>query len=204
MSDAAAHFSDVLGVSRETCKKLEEYVSLLLAWQKKINLVSRETIDNVWLRHIWDSAQLSLSVIEKNYSIIDLGSGAGLPGVVLSILGYSNLTLVESNSKKTAFLKTVKRKLGLDYQVAECRIEELGEIQADVVISRALASLNLLLSYSFNFLTQETQFVFLKGKDYQREIAEAQKNWSFQVDSKQSITSAEGRVLILSGVRRKT
>lgn len=204
MFDSEANFSERLDVSRETHAKLEEYVSLLLVWQKKINLVSRETIDSVWSRHIWDSAQLASLLPNKSASIIDLGSGAGLPGVVLSILGYSNLTLVESNSKKTAFLKTVKRKLSLSCEVAETRIENLKHGPADVVVSRALASLDRLLSYSQNFITSQTQLVFLKGKGFQNEITEAKRNWSFQVKTKQSITSEEGRVLILSGVRQRT
>ena len=204
MPEEKEHFPRLLGVSRETHDGLEVYVSLLQAWQKKINLVSRETVDSIWERHVWDSAQLACSLPDKKASITDLGSGAGLPGVVLSVLGYSNLTLVESNSKKTAFLKAVKRKLGLSYEVAESRIEDMDNREVDVIVSRALASLDLLLTYSEKFISSETRLVFLKGKGFQKEITEAEKKWVFHVETKQSITSEEGRVLILSGVRRKT
>ena len=194
---------EALNVSRETFDKFKEYESLLGAWQKKINLVSRETIEQAWQRHLLDSAKIALYIQDKSSSLLDLGSGAGLPGVVLSILGFSNVKLVESNKKKTAFLKEVRRKLDLSYEVYEDRIEALKPFEVGVVTSRALASLDELLFYSYGFTTQETQLIFHKGKSNKVEIERARSKWHFQLESKPSITSQEGVVLILSELCEK-
>tara|TARA_A100000171_G_scaffold42145_1_gene43317 strand:+ start:1469 stop:2089 length:621 start_codon:yes stop_codon:yes gene_type:complete len=196
-------FFQSLGVSRETIQTLEKYQSLLLEWQKKINLVSRETIDDFWQRHIVDSGQLVQYMPNKKSRILDLGSGAGLPAVVLSIMGFSDVTLVESNSKKIAFLKEVRRNLGLNYTIAEERIETIPPFTVDVITSRALASLEKLLVYAEPFVTKSSQLIFHKGQKSQEEILKASKNWSFEVSLKQSITSREGAILILSGLCKK-
>lgn len=203
MTQPERPYQNPFDVSRETSGLLEGYVSLLTFWQRKINLVSRETLEHVWERHIWDSAQLSRHIKDKEASVLDLGTGAGLPGVVLSIMGYKKVTLVDSNSKKTTFLKEVKRKLSLNFEVLEGRIENQTLSPVDVIVSRALASLDDLLLYSERFLKPDSQLVFLKGKVADSEIEKAKKSWVFQFEKKQSITSTEGCVLILSGVQKK-
>lgn len=190
-------------VSRETFDRLKEYEALLRKWQKNINLVSRETLRDLWQRHILDSAQLFPYLPEKEGEILDFGSGAGLPGVVLSILGFSQVTLVESNRKKTAFLKEVRRHLSLPYSIFEKRIEDLETCKANTITSRALASLADLLEYSYRFTTPETQLFFHKGQDYSSELKAAQKDWGFELDLKPSITSEDGVILILSGLYKK-
>ena len=189
-------------VSRETKERLRLFEVLLLKWQKTHNLVSRETIADIWGRHIIDSAQL-LPLIETESVVADMGSGGGFPGVVLSILGLENLSLMESNHKKCSFLREVRRQLSLSFDVYEGRIEESALNNLDVVTSRALASLDQLLSFSHPLLKKEGRCIFLKGRSAAEEINEARQKWSFDLEQKESITSSDGTILILKHVRPK-
>lgn len=195
-------FAAAFGATREVVEKLQLYESLLLTWQKAVNLVAPSTLDAIWHRHFADSAQL-LSRGVKAKSWVDLGSGGGFPGLVIAILltNHENhsVHLVESNSRKCAFLHEVARRTGAAVTIHEGRIEDLargGQIgKADAVTSRALASLGQLLGLARPFFATDTIGLFLKGREAEQEIAEARKLWSFESVCVPSRTSSEGRVV---------
>lgn len=187
------------GVSRETFTRLEEYVSLLLKWQKKINLISDSTIPDVWARHILDSAQL-ISHIQPDRKIVDLGSGAGLPGIILSILGVKSITLVESDMRKVAFLREASRIANAPVQVENKRAETILLDNIDVVTARGFAPLEKIFSILESGLTPRHKMVLLKGREYEKEIAEAKANWHFDYKKIHSITDNNSAVLIIENI----
>lgn len=191
-------------VSRETFEQLKHYFRILEKWQKHINLVSSQT-QNWWTRHIEDSLQLRSFLPKTDSAIYDLGSGAGLPGMILAIaMPLNQFYLVESDQKKSIFLKEVKRELGLqNVSVISQRIEEINDkAVADVVVSRALAPLSQLLEYSQNILKKNAFCLFLKGKNYGTELAVASAKWHFECDIFPSLTAAEGRIIKLHQIRQ--
>jgi 16S rRNA (guanine527-N7)-methyltransferase len=175
-------FCDAAGVSRETYDKLSLYVSLLTKWQEHINLVSPGSLKDVWRRHMFDSAQLLSHVSGKQTRLVDLGSGAGFPGLVLSILGVADVVLVESNQKKCSFLKEVARQTASHAAVFVGRVEEYPEFNsANYITSRALASLDVLLLMSHPLLANGGRCLFLKGKSYEQELTQSRKRWNMDV-----------------------
>ena len=191
-------------VSRETMDKLKVYLSVLGEWQERLNLVSRETLGDGWSRHIVDSAQLT-SFLKGNHhlEIADLGTGAGFPGMVLAILGYDKITLFESKYKKCTFLREVRRRLGVPVEIFEGRLETYKGPPFELVVSRALASLDNLLSHTPLFLKEDGKCLFLKGKDVDAEIDRAQEKWAFQFQKNKSITSSEGVVLLVEDIKMR-
>ena len=195
-----------LNVSRETFLRLKEYEKLLFKWNAKINLVSRSTLDNFWNRHVLDSAQFLSSVGEKAGKWVDLGSGGGLPGLVVAILSVeiepvNNLFLVEADVRKAVFLKTVCRELGLKVEVYNNRIEELPPISANIVSARALAPLKTLCLYAKNHLEKDGVAVFAKGENWKSELLEAQKKWIFSYEAVKSTLHEGSVVLVLRGIK---
>ena len=195
-----------LNVSRETFLRLKEYEKLLFKWNAKINLVSRSTLDNFWNRHVLDSAQFLSSVGEKAGKWVDLGSGGGLPGLVVAILSdeiepVNKLFLVEADVRKAVFLKTVCRELGLKIEVYNNRIEELPRISANVVSARALAPLKTLCLYAKNHLEKDGVAVFAKGENWKAELVEAQKKWIFSYEAVKSTLHEGSVVLVLRGIK---
>lgn len=169
-------------LSDQTFHKLEAYVSLLEKWSKTYNLIGPNELSQIWERHIAESLFLTnhLPDPSKNPQIIDLGSGAGFPGIVLALLGYEKVTLVEKTRKKYLFLETVSRETSSLVQIINSRIEDLDSIiKADVVTSRALADLPLLLHYSKNLLSPTGYCLFLKGKSLPEEIGLSEKKYHF-------------------------
>jgi 16S rRNA (guanine527-N7)-methyltransferase len=176
-------FCDVAGVSRETYDKLSLYVDLLIKWQGHINLVSPGSLKDVWRRHVFDSIQILSHVSGDQASLLDLGSGAGFPGLVLSILGVESVVLVESNQKKCSFLKEVVRQTGCGASVFAGRAEEYPVLKlANYITSRALAPLEALLSMSHPLLADGGRCLFLKGESYEQELTRSQKRWSMEVE----------------------
>lgn len=195
-------FAALFAVPRETLERLELYAELLRKWQRAVNLVAPSTMDDIWHRHFTDCAQLIHRAPDAEIWT-DLGSGAGFPGLVIAIIlaNHENHTvhLIESNGRKCAFLSDVIRRTGAPAVVHEGRIEDIargGRIgQVDVVTSRALAPLDLLLQLAGSFFAERTVGLFLKGRDAQQEIDEALRRWRFAYDCTPSRTSGEGRIV---------
>ncbi|MEM7619100.1 MAG: 16S rRNA (guanine(527)-N(7))-methyltransferase RsmG [Pseudomonadota bacterium] len=221
----AIDFAQAFGVSRETIEKLEQYEALLKLWQKSKNLIANSTINDIWHRHFADSAQLLQHIPKSTKNLVDIGSGAGFPALVLAILmqdsqaatkSFQNtaLHLVESNTKKCAFLQEVARKLDLSskshtnsiafVEIHNCRIETLHEsaqhMSIDCVTARALASLDKLLGLTHPFLQQNTELVFLKGRDTEKEIQNAKKIWRFEYEDCLSMTETAGTIIKITNV----
>ena len=188
-------------VSRETFERLEAYVALLLKWQKKINLISPSTIPEVWSRHILDSIQLVDLLPSAPSSVLDMGSGAGLPGIILAIATDHPISLVESDQRKSIFLQEASRHLGLNTTLYHCRIEEMN-IPHSIITARALAPLSKLLNWAATSLSPSTTCYFPKGKDYAKEIDEARAAWDFDLTIHPSQTKDDAVILELSHIRR--
>ncbi len=193
-----------LDVSRETWENLCLYVELLKKWQKKVNLVSPKTIGNLWERHMLDSAQLFKHISNADGSLVDLGSGAGFPALVLSIMGIKNIHLIESDRKKCSFLREVARKCGLSVNIVNDRIEDINIDNVSFVTARALSSLDNLLSYSHSFINDNTVCLFLKGQKAEEEVLEAKNNWVFSVELIPSIIEEKSCIVKTQNVSRET
>ncbi len=165
-------FQTLTNVSRETMARLDIYRAMLEKWQPKINLVASGTLRDCWRRHFLDSAQLLPMIPESTQNLVDLGSGAGFPGLVLAILGVPSVCLIESDKRKIAFLRSVAQATSTKVEVVPGRIEQAPRFMADVVTARALAPLAQLVEYSLPFLSANGICLFLKGRQVEREIAE--------------------------------
>jgi 16S rRNA (guanine527-N7)-methyltransferase len=194
-----------LNVSRETFEKLELLERELRRWQGIKNLVGPATLDQIWERHIVDSLQL-LELAPEAKTWLDLGSGAGFPGLVLAIAGAERglkVHLVESNSRKCAFLRQIARLTGSAATVHEARLETViaGFVgKADVVSARALAALPQLLDWTAPLLKAGTIGLFPKGRDAEIELTEARKQWTFEVETLPSSTDSSARILRITSI----
>jgi 16S rRNA (guanine527-N7)-methyltransferase len=195
-------FAAAANVSRETLARLERYAALLVKWNRSINLVGRGTIEDLWRRHMLDSAQLLPLIPDSTTSLADLGSGAGFPGLVLAICGVQNVHLIESDRKKSVFLREVARETGTEVKIHNCRIEEVESFQVDIVTTRALAPLPKLLDMACPFVHKHSILLFLKGKLVDRELTDAAKEWIMRVDRIPSHTDPEGTILRLEAISR--
>ena len=166
-------------VSRETSTKLEKYLALLLEWNPRINLVGPSTTDAALTRHIIDSAQLLDFLPQSPITLADLGSGAGLPGMVLAILSSHHVHLIESDKRKAAFLREASRVTETPVTIHNKRIEEVVELCADVVTARALAPLHLLLELAKPFLHTNSFCLFPKGENYIKELEDI-RGWTYE------------------------
>ena len=190
-------------VSRETLLKLRAYEASLKEWQNKFNLVSNSSLEDAWNRHFIDSMQLFKYIPKSAKSLYDFGSGAGFPGMVLAIMAsektpYLKVSLIESINKKTLYLKHVSEICSTNVEIFNQRIESLPKNKVDVVTSRAMTSLNDLLSYAYPFCKTDTVCIFPKGKKHQEEIDEARKHWQFDCQINPSETSTEGVILVIT------
>lgn len=198
-----------LSVSRETLDNLEHYSSLLRRWTQKINLIAPNTVPTLWARHILDSAQLISFIPTTATRIVDLGSGGGLPAIVLSILlkdlnKDAVVIMVESDIRKSTFLQTVIRELDLNASVKTNRISELEPIGSDVVTARALAPLDPLLEMVNLHLGTEGIALLPKGKNFLQEVDVARKNWKMKITEHPSLTNPEARLLEIEDIMRVT
>lgn len=204
MSDVE-EFARVLNVSRETLQSLSRYEYLLNKWNPSVNLVSSSSLREVWTRHFLDSAQLFRMVALKRGHWVDLGSGAGFPGLVIAILAKDtegSVTLIESDQRKCAFLTTVVRELGLDVQILTDRIEKATPLQANVLSARALAPLSKLLAHAERHLSPKGTAIFPKGSSWQSEVDDARNYWTFDLETCSSYTDPAAVVLKIKGVIR--
>jgi 16S rRNA (guanine527-N7)-methyltransferase len=198
----AQGFARITHVSRETMARLEDYVRLLAAWNQRINLVGRNTIGDVWQRHVLDSAQLMAHLPPGTRRLIDLGTGAGLPGLILAILGVPEVHLVESDRRKAVFLAEAIRLTRASARVHVRRAEELPRFSADALTARACANLTDLLALAEPFIVSTTVCLFHKGKNVAVELTEAAKDWNMLAETLPSVADPSGCILKLEGVSR--
>jgi len=198
-------FRQITNVSRETLGRLSQYADLLAKWQRRINLVGRDTLDDLWRRHMLDSAQLWRLIGRDVSSVVDIGSGAGFPGLVLSILAEQRglgVALVESDQRKCAFLNEVIRQTGAKAQVFNVRLEQASLPAADIVTARACARLPKLLDYAHGILKPGGVALILKGARVDEELTEAGKDWTMTIVRHTSLSDPSGTILELRNVQR--
>ncbi len=189
---------DKFSVSHETFRYLTYYHDLLVKWQKRLNLISPTTIDNIWIRHILDCAQLCSFLPNKPSIILDVGTGAGLPGVIISILTEHQVHLVESDHRKCAFLRTVLSRVNSDATIHEKRLENMENIKPDVITARAFAPTPKLLKLTKKQHHSKLRFLLLKGRHIDSELINIDTSQKLQLTKKHaSITSKDGCVIEL-------
>ncbi|MGJ8627198.1 MAG: 16S rRNA (guanine(527)-N(7))-methyltransferase RsmG [Sulfitobacter sp.] len=191
-------------VSRETFERLESFVQMVEKWNPNINLISKSSVSAIWDRHIADSMQL-YGLVSKFDAWVDIGSGGGFPGIVISILSMENsednaITMVESDQRKSAFLRTVIRELELPATVISERIEKIPSLNADVISARALADLSGLLTYASQHLRDGGIGLFPKGAKWREEHEEAQREWSYSCEPIKSLTDPFAAVLKIKDI----
>ncbi|GBR09301.1 16S rRNA (guanine(527)-N(7))-methyltransferase RsmG [Acetobacter oeni] len=197
MSFQDHHLPDV---SRETQERLACFAELLTRWTARINLISARDVPHLWERHIRDCLQL-VPLVEKGTRITDLGSGGGFPGIILAIAADADVTLIESDRRKAAFLREASRVTGCRTRVLDQRIENVEILPAPVVTARALASLSQLLSWTEKLLVPDGYALFLKGEHAPDELTDAARDWHMSVSQIPGRTSG-GVILKISDIRR--
>lgn len=182
-------------LTNDEIKNLESFVDLLLEKNTEFNLIGKSTIEDIWNRHILDSAQLLRFINNTNLKFADLGTGAGFPGIVLSILGVKEIHLIDKSFRKTEFLRLAKE-ISPNKIFVHCnKLEEMAEIKFDCITSRALAPLTKLLAHNKKFLEKDGYCLFLKGKSLNSEIELAKENFDFNYDLYSSLTSKESNII---------
>jgi 16S rRNA (guanine527-N7)-methyltransferase len=197
-----AEIDNFFALNPEQKKSLEDYVSKLLDENGKYNFIGKSTIDQIWHRHIFDCAQLIQFIKNPQKKFADLGSGAGLPGVVLSILGLKEIHLVEKSFRKADFLRKIKTISPNRLFVQQAKLEELENINFDCIMSRALAPLDKLLEYCQKFLKDDGYCLFLKGKNLPLEISQAKQKFSFEFELFPSLTSKESNIIRINKISK--
>lgn len=187
-----------LSISRETFDVLKNYQELVFKWNKTINLVSSKNLENFWERHIIDSLQLLKFIDNKNISLIDVGSGAGLPGVVLSIAGIKNVTLVESDARKAAFLLQAAGISSNKIDIINDRIENVT-LNCDILTSRAWTNIDNIFKLT-DKINIADKYLLMKGENCKHEIELAHKNWNFDSIENGSITSEMSKIIEIKNV----
>ncbi|MFT6168885.1 MAG: 16S rRNA (guanine527-N7)-methyltransferase [Celeribacter sp.] len=196
-----------LDVSRETFERLSIYESLLKKWNPAINLVSKSSISELRVRHFVDSTQIFALMPRDAKKWVDIGSGGGFPGMVCAIICAekspdTQFHLVESDMRKSTFLRSVAQQAGVTVQVHSNRIEKMEPFKADVLSARALASLEKLLEFSAPHLQNDGVALFPKGENYKSELKVAQENWNFDCEEHQSTTGSNSVVLRIGNIKR--
>jgi len=182
--------------SDDVIVKLLEYKKLLLEENKNMNLIGKSTIEDIDQRHFLDCLQIHKYLPEKNSLTVDLGAGAGLPGVLLSIVGHKKLHLIEKSPKKSVFLENCKMRLGLDYTVHNQPLSDVSLSNLHYIVARAFAPISKILDYTKKMVSNQTQYILLKGKTYLEElklVSDKKFNWK----EYPSVTSSESRIVIL-------
>ncbi len=210
MLDIEAKKNETLTAIEKFCKldhikvsNLEDYVILLLKENYNYNLIGNSTIVDIWNRHILDCAQIIKYIDDPKAKIADFGSGAGFPGIVISILGAKEVHLIEKSVRKSEFLFKAKIISPNKIFVHQAKLEEMEKVKFDVITSRALANLNDLLGYCTDFLKKDGYGLFLKGKLLQEEIAQAKENFDFEYQLFPSLTSNESNIIKVKNINLK-
>ncbi len=197
-------FQKKTDVPRETLENMIIYAGLLKKWQSKINLVSSTTLPDLWSRHFYDSFQLKphFDLLKaENLRILDIGSGAGFPGLLLSMLGIGEFHMVESNNKKCTFMRQVIRETRCNAVVHNARAENITAFHVDYIVARACAPLGKLLDLGQGFIHDNVVCLFLKGQAAQQEITGAREKWSFEVEKFTSLTEESAMLLKVSHIK---
>lgn len=195
-----AEFCDLTGVAPDVAERLSQYLDLLVKWQQRINLVAASTLADPWRRHLLDSAQLAQFSPGPAHRWLDIGSGAGFPGLVLAVLGVGEVHLVESDSRKAAFLREAARVTETPVKIYNARIEALPLFEADVITARAVAPMTRLLELAVPFLHHNSICLFLKGRHLDNELTEATKYWIMQYEKLASQSDSSGSIVRVRSV----
>ncbi|MEL6769429.1 MAG: 16S rRNA (guanine(527)-N(7))-methyltransferase RsmG, partial [Pseudomonadota bacterium] len=196
-----------LGVSRETLARFDAYLALLERWNPRINLVSRRSLGEAWQRHILDSAQLFALAHDRSGLWVDLGSGGGLPGIIIAIMAREDkrftVRMIEADTRKAAFLNHAIAELALPATVEIERIEAAAPAEASVISARALAPLPRLLQLAAPFATAKTLCLFPKGRSAPAELTEAEAAWHIDATGVPSRSDPDGSVLVIRQFRAR-
>ena len=198
-SDIVSEFD----LNKTQVDKIDFYLSSIIEHNKHTNLVGKSTIENILDRHVLDCLQLTKYIINKKLKILDLGTGAGLPGVLFSIVGYQKVLMVDSVKKKTDFVRKIIKELSLTAKIQNKRIEKSPTSQHDIIVSRALAPLVKLLPYARMYSNKNTTSFFLKGRNVISEIDIAAKVYFFEFEKIKSLSSEDGCILKINNIRNK-
>ena len=177
--------------------KLFEYKKILIKENESMNLIGKSTIDDLDERHLLDCIQIVKYLPHREKSLMDIGTGAGLPGIILSIIGFKNLHLVEKSPKKSLFLENCKLRLGLNYHVHNKSITEISDLNVDCITARAFASIEKIISMTKNIINKKTRFILLKGKSYLIELKTINPQ-KYIWETHSSITSSESKIIIMA------
>jgi 16S rRNA (guanine527-N7)-methyltransferase len=208
MDQDVEFFIKKFNVSRETIEKLNEYKDFLISSNKLLNLIGKITENHIFSRHFTDSAQI-YDLIKDKSEIIDLGSGAGFPGVILKILmDYhkkdGNITLIEKSPKKCKFLQDLTDKLSLNIKIVNLKIENFKLNKISTIVSRAFKNTVDTIDILFKNNDKIESIILLKGKTYQQELEEAKKKYTFDVEKFRSITSDESFIIKITNIKHST
>ena len=176
--------------------KLFEYKKILIKENESMNLIGKSTIDDLDERHLLDCIQIYKYLPHHEKSLMDIGTGAGLPGIILSIIGFKNLHLVEKSPKKSFFLENCKLQLDLNYHVHNKSITEIADLNVDCVTARAFASIEKIITMTKNIINKKTKFILLKGRSYLTELKSINPK-KFFWETHPSITSSESKIIIM-------
>jgi len=208
MDQDVEFFIKKFNVSRETIEKLNKYKDFLISSNKSLNLIGKTTENRIFSRHFIDSAQI-YDLIRYKSEIIDLGSGAGFPGVILKILmDYNkidgNITLIEKSPKKCKFLKDLTDKLGLNIKILNLKIENFNLNKISTIVSRAFKNTVDTMDILFKNNNKIESIILLKGKTYQQELDDAKKKYTFDTEKFRSVTSDESFILKITNIKCTT
>ncbi len=198
----AKEFARATGIPAKDLDRVAQFVELLGKWQKKINLVSAESLKDVWRRHVLDSAQIAPHILKLDGKIADMGSGAGFPGIVLAIITNKHIHLIESDARKCAFLSEAARVTEAPVTIINGRVESVTEAKFDAVIARAVAPLDELIGLAAPILKPGGCCFFFKGQRVNDELTEALKHWKMFVTKIASVTDPHAVILKLENVAR--
>jgi len=195
-------------VSRETIEKLNIYNAFLLENNKLLNLIGKTTENNIFSRHFTDSAQI-YDLIDDKSEVVDIGSGAGFPGVIIKILMDNkkvdgNVVLIDKSQKKCKFLNDLSRKLGLKLKIQNLRIEDYKFMKISTIVSRAFKKVIETIDILFKNNDKIRTIILMKGKTYQHELEDAKKKYTFDLEKFRSITSDESYILKISNIKLNT
>ena len=190
----------LLGASPETSERLAAYVAVLGEWQPRLKLVGPGTVDEIWSRHVLDCGQIARYVPPTCRRLVDLGSGAGLPGLILAIMGVAGVEMVERDESKAAFLHAAANVCDVDVGIHRMRIEDLPRGPADVVTARALAPLDVLLPVTAPFLGEGSVAIFPKGRSVDEELKSAARHWHMWFSRHPSLSDEQSSILVINRI----